>query len=297
MTKQQVPCQGGDMKPDIVELVQGVRGLVTLPDVFIRINQLVENPDSTVAQIAEAIGRDPAFTVRLLRVANSPFYGFSSSIDTVSKAVSVIGTSQIRNLALSTAIASSFDGLPNELVSMDNFWRHSLYCALAARLLARQAGRCDAEAVFTAGLLHDIGELVIFNRLPELARQALQLELDSAETIGVHEAELRVIGFDHAEVGGELARQWKLPALLEECIACHHAPQAAQHYPREVSIVHIANALAVMAELDTLAHEDVSPIDVAAWQILGLHEEEVLERVVREVQSAIAEAEKLFVGK
>lgn len=284
------------MKPDIVELVQGIRGLVTLPDVFIRINQLVEKQDSTVAQIAEAIARDPAFTVRLLRVANSPFYGFSSSIDTVSKAVSVIGTSQIRNLALSTAIASSFAGLPNTLVSMENFWRHSLYCALAARLLARRAGRCDAEAVFTAGLLHDIGELVIFNRLPELARQALQLELDSAETIGVHEAEQRVIGFDHAEVGGELARQWKLPRLLEECIAFHHAPQEAKQFPREVGIVHIANALAVMAELDTLTHEDVSPIDAYAWQITGLDEGDTLEPVVREVQAAITEAENLFVG-
>lgn len=285
------------MKPDIVELVQGIRGLVTLPDVFIRINQLVEKPDSTVAQIAEAIGRDPAFTVRLLRVANSPFYGFSSSIDTVSKAVSVIGTSQIRNLALSTAIASSFDGLPNDLVSMPNFWRHSLYCALASRLLAKRAGRCDAEAVFTGGLLHDIGELVIFNRMPELARSSLQLVLDSAEAMGVHEAERQVIGFDHAEVGGELARQWKLPVLLEECIAFHHAPAVAQYYPREAAIVHIANAMAVMAELDTLAHDDVSPIDPHAWNVLKLDEDEVLEPTVREAQAAIAEAEKLFLGK
>lgn len=285
------------MKSDIVELVQGIGGLVTLPDVFIRINQLVENPDSSVAQIAEAISRDPAFTVRLLRVANSPFYGFSSSIDTVGKAVSVIGTSQIRNLALSTAIASSFAGLPNSLVSMENFWRHSLYCALAARLLARRAGRCDAEAVFTAGLLHDVGELVIFNRLPELAREALQLVLDSAETLGVHEAERNVIGFDHAQVGGELARQWKLPGLLQECIAFHHAPAEAQQFAREVAVVHIANSLAVMAELDTLAHEDVSPIDARAWQTIGLDEGETLEPVVREVQAAIAEAERLFVGK
>ncbi|HEU0187123.1 MAG TPA: HDOD domain-containing protein [Gallionellaceae bacterium] len=285
------------MKPDIVELVQGIRGLVTLPDVFIRINQLVEKPDSTVAQIAEAIARDPAFTMRLLRVANSSFYGFSSSVDTVSRAISVIGTGQIRNLALSTTIASSFAGLPNSLVSMDNFWRHSLYCALAARLLARRAGRCDAEAVFTAGLLHDIGELVIFNRLPELAREAMQLVLDSAEILGVHEAERRVIGFDHAQVGGELARQWKLPRQLEECVAFHHAPQEAAQFPREAAIVHIANALAVMAELDTLVHEDVSPIDARAWETIGLDAGDILEPVVREVQSAITEAEKLFVGK
>ena len=163
------------MKPSIVELVHGIDGLVTLPDVFVRINQLVENHNSSIVEIANAVNLDPSFTVRLLRVANSSFYGFTSSIDTVSKAVSIIGTSQIRNLALSTVVADSFTGLPNALVSMENFWRHSLYCRLAAGKLAKFAGKCDAEAVFTAGLLHDIGELVIFNRLPEQAKEALLL--------------------------------------------------------------------------------------------------------------------------
>jgi HD-like signal output (HDOD) protein len=151
-------------------------------------------------------------------VANSPYYGFSSSIDTVAKAVSIIGTSQIRNLALSTAIASSFSGLSNKLVSMDNFWRHSLYCGLAARKLAVLAGKCDAEAVFTAGLLQDIGELVIFNRLPQQAQASLLKVRDSADELPLYQAGQQTMGFDYAQLGGELARQWKLPPMLEECI-------------------------------------------------------------------------------
>src|SRR3989338_3244754 len=162
-----------ETKINIADLVQSVSGLVTLPDVFIRINQLVNDPDSSIDDITKAVSRDPSFTVRLLKVANSPFYGFPSAIDTVSKAVSVIGTTQIRNLALSMSAARTFAGLPNDLVSMDNFWHHSLYCALVARILARQAGKCDPEALFTAGLLHDIGELIIFNRLPEQAKESL----------------------------------------------------------------------------------------------------------------------------
>ncbi|MFA6903955.1 MAG: HDOD domain-containing protein, partial [Gallionellaceae bacterium] len=102
------------MKKEITELMQGVGDLVTLPDVFIRINQLVDSTNSSAVDIAQAVSQAPAFTVRLLRAANSPYYGFSSSIDTVAKAVSIIGTSQIRNLALSTAIASSFSGLSNK---------------------------------------------------------------------------------------------------------------------------------------------------------------------------------------
>lgn len=285
------------MKTDITELVQGVGELVTLPDIFIRINQLVESPDSTSADIAQAVSQDPAFTVRLLRVANSPYYGLSTTVDTVSKAVAIIGTSQIRNLALSTAIAGSFSGLSNKLVSMDNFWRHSLYCGLAARKLAMLAGKCDAEAVFTAGLLHDIGELVIFNRMPDKAQESLLLVLDSADELALYRAEQQTMGFDHAQVGGELARQWQLPPLLEECIAFHHNIESAKRYPRETALVHIANILAQMAEVETLDTNDVAPINPQAWKITGLSAADLIEATVREIQAEIAEAEMLFFGK
>jgi len=286
---------GTDVK--ITELVQSVGGLVTLPNVFVRINQLVEDPNSSTNDIARAVGQDPSFTVRMLRVANSPFYGFSSTIDTVDKAVSVIGTSQIRNLSLSMSAVHSFDGLPNDLVSMDNFWRHSLYCALIARILARRAGKCDPEALFTAGLLHDIGELVIFSRLPEQARTALLQVLDSVDDLPIYESERQVLGFDHGQVGVELARQWKLPPLLEECIGFHHAVGEARHYPREVALVHLANIFAQMAELDTLNPEDVSAVDLRAWEMSGIGADvDIIELLVREAQEEILEIEKLFVG-
>lgn len=288
------------MNTKIAELVQGVGGLVTLPDVFIRINQLVSDPNSNMSDIAKVAGQDPSFTVRLLRVANSSFYGFSSTVDNVSRAVAIIGTSQIRSLALATSVASSFEGLPNTLVSMEHFWRHSLYCGLIARILSKQAGRCDPDAIFTAGLLHDIGELVIFNRLPQQAKDALLLVLDSADEIPIYEAEHQMLGFDHAQVGGELARQWKLPPILEECIACHHDISAARLFPREAALVHIANSLALMAEIQSLELNDVTPIDGRAWGVAGFDTDdvaEIIKEVVDEVQEEIAEAEALFLGK
>ncbi len=286
------------METKIVEVLQGVGGLVTLPNVFLRINQLVEDPDSSIHDIAKAISQDPSFTLRLLRVANSPFYGFASTIDTVAKATSLIGTSQLRNLALSMSVASSFAGLPNDLVSLDNFWRHSLYCALVARILARRARKCDPEAVFTAGLLHDIGTLILFNRLPEQAKQTLLLVLDQVDDLPVYLAERHIIGFDHAQVGGELAKMWGLPPLLEECITHHHQIDEAKRYPREVALIHLANIIAQMAEIDTLDPEDVSDIDSRAWVMSGIgFDVEVIEAVIREVQEEIVETEKLFFGK
>ena len=280
----------------IAQLVKGVGELVTLPDVFIRINQLVEDPDSTLDDITKVVSQDPSFTVRLLRIANSPFYGFSSSIETVSRAVTLIGTSQVRNLALSTSVSRTFDGLPNELVSMDNFWRHSLYCALAARILAKRLRKSDPEAVFTAGLLHDIGELVIFNRCPEQAQEAMLLVLDSGDEMPVYQAERQIMGFDHAQVGGELARQWHLPPLLQDCVTYHHDVQHAQFCPRETAIVHIANILALMAEVDTLDPGDVQPVDPLAWEITGLEAEDIVESTIREAQEEFVEAQKLFLG-
>jgi len=164
-------------------------------------------------------------------------------------------------------------------------------------MLARQVRKCDADALFTAGLLHDIGELVIFNRMPEQARKSLQQVLDSVDEIPVYLAEREIMGFDHAEVGGELARQWRLPALLEECISCHHDIGRAQRYSLEVAVVHIANVLALMAEVDTLDAADVQPVDARAWEITGLVAAEVVEPVVRGLRQEIAETEKLFLGK
>lgn len=283
------------MTTNAADLVQNISGLVTLPDVYLRINQLIEDPNSSSADIARVVGQDASFTVRLLKLANSALYNFSSEIDTVDKAIAIIGTEQVRNLALSLSVARSFSGLPNELVTMENFWKHSLLCALSARHLAKLSRRCDPDALFTAGLLHDIGELIIFNRLPEQAKQALLNVLDSQEELPVYLAEQATMGFDHSAVGGELARSWNLPAMLVECIAHHHDLANAQKHPKEVALVHLANIVALMAELDSLAPEDVEPIDPLAWKLTGLSEA-AIEPTMRAAQGELVEIEQLFLA-
>lgn len=280
--------------PTPAELVKDISGLVTLPDVYLRITRLVDDPNSSAADIARAASQDPSFSARLLQVANSALYGFSGQVATVARAVTVIGTAQIRHLALAMSVASSFERLPNELVSMKNFWRHSLFCALIARHLARLARRADPDALFTAGLLHDIGELIVFNRLPAQATEALTLVLDSGDEIPIPEAEARVLGYDHSAVGGELARAWKLPPLLEECIA-HHHDLAARRHPREAALVHLANSLALMAEIGSLDPADVAPIDPAAWEATGL-DPDCIEPAVTEAREGIEAVEQLFGG-
>ena len=130
-----------------------------------------------------------------------------------------------------------------------------------------------------------------------MKKETLLLVLDGADELPVYQAEQQTMGIDHAQVGGELARQWKLPPMLEECIAFHHDIHAAQRYSLEVALVHIANILAQMAEINTLELSDVAAIDPEAWEITGLSAAEVIETTVRETQAEIVEAEKLFFAR
>ncbi|WP_018954969.1 HDOD domain-containing protein [Thioalkalivibrio sulfidiphilus] len=277
------------------ELLEQTEGLVSLPAIAVRLNELVEDPKSSTADIASLISQDPSLTLRLLKLANSPLYGFSTSVDTITRAVTVIGAGRIRDLVIATTVPKAFDGVENPLLSLEDFWRHSIYCGLAARLMAEQVMPKRAETVFIAGLLHDIGRLLIFNREPDEAHQAFLLALQKSSELGPQSAEREVLGYDHAEVGGELAARWKLPVSLQECIRWHHRPGDARDYPMEVALVHMANSVAHMAELDTRDARDVPPIEDIAFERTGLTRAS-LGPVVEQAQQQVVETEALILG-
>lgn len=281
------------MSITLEQIVDDVGELVSLPEVCIRVNELVDDPNSSAGEIGQVISQDPALTLRILKIANSPFYGVSSQIDTVTKAVAILGMKQLRDLVLATSATSVFDGLPNELISMHDFWRHSIYCAISARILSEDYKKGKGEALFISGLLHDIGQLAIFNKAPELARQTIILSMEGPDENELHEHERRIMGFDHAQVGGELVRKWKLPESICECVRYHHEPLKAEKYPVETAMIHIANAIAVMAELDTIQVSSAPAIEPVAWEITGLSKD-VIEPVMHGARDQIAEVEALL---
>jgi len=283
------------MNEKIQDLLGNVEQLISLPAAYVRLNELVEDPASSTDDIAHVITQDVALTARLLRVANSPLYGLSTQIDTVSRAVTVLGTQQVRDLALATSACKSFDGIPNELVSMESFWEHSILCALCARTLALECLKRQREAVFVAGLLHDIGQLVLYRTLPDLSRQTLEACLYGPDELESQEAEREIIGFDHAEVGGELARSWSLPTSLQECIACHHDPALAKQSRVETAIVHIANSIAALVELDTHELDNAPRIHDIAWELTGL-DQDIIAPTIADVQTQISGARALLMG-
>lgn len=228
--------------------------LLSLPEVCLRIQQLADDPRADMTEFAQLVSQDPALTTRLLKLVNSAYYGFPGRVDTLTRAVNLVGIAELRNLTLAMAAMEVFGGLENERFDMLGFWRHSVYCALLARFLAKRARVLHAERLFIAGLLHDVGRLLIFGLLPERAAMILQRLVRGEEVCAAERAEL---GFDHAEVGHELLALWCLPQALCSATAHHHRDEPPQDARLETSLVHIANHIA--HQVESTAQDRSSP--------------------------------------
>ena len=277
------------------ELAANITRLTSFPDVAFRINELLSDESSSAADIGALIEPDPALSAALLRIANSAMYSIGGTVSTVARAVTVVGLREVRDLAFGICANKTFEGIPNELITVEDFWKHSLYCAVAAQSIGRRAGICTGESLFTAGLLHDIGHLVMFNQCPEPSRDSLKLSLEENDGLSPYLSERKIFGFDHMQVGAELARQWRLPDRLLECIEYHHEPFAGDEATDAVLAVHLANSIAVLAELDSNNLDDAPPVDSRAFTELGLSPD-VIPDVVAETRESVSELLRVFVN-
>lgn len=266
------------------ELVAKVSQLVSLPEVCYRVNEMLDDPQVTSTQVGRVIRLDPALTARLLKIVNSALYGFRSRIDTVSQAVTIIGLEELRSLVMASSANVVFNRISTDLVDMDSFWHHSVYTSLVARNLAAQCNLPGRETTFVTGLLHDVGQLVIYNQLPRQAGEILARIDERENTTCAIERE--VLGFDHTEVGAELLQLWELPQSLWEPVRFHHTPAESEAFPRQSALLHIANAIANTVE--PVRKSDAAPastaprVDPAAWQIAGISQA-VIDPVIRTV--------------
>ncbi len=249
-------------------LLENVKDLGTLPDVYNRLTQVISKPTSSAAEIGEVVVEDPGLTARLLRLVNSAFYSFPRKIDTISRAVVIVGTSELRHLALATTVISMFNKVPKDLVDMQSFWRHSLSCGLFARELAMRRRETNTERYFVAGLLHDVGKLIFYMERGESSRSALERCKEKKET--QFRSESKVFGFSHTQMGSALLKQWNLPVRLQQAVACHHNPLLAVEYPVEAATIHVADVIANAWQMGSSGERYVPPLAPDAWDALKL---------------------------
>ncbi len=231
----------------------------SLPAVFYKLTEACEDPDSSFEDIGNIISMDAGLSARLLKIVNSPFFALSQKIDSVSHAMGIIGVKQLSDLVLSTAVADKFQGIHEDLIDMESFWRHSITCGMIARDIAKYNKNPNAEQLYLAGLIHDLGTLVICDRQPEKTREILNRCNSSREFL--YEAEQEILGFNHADVGGALLKSWGMPDLLIDTVLFHNDPLSAKENTQEVGIVHIADRLTYDLQLGTGGEYFFPPIN------------------------------------
>lgn len=280
-----------EVMTDPRELVAEVRELFTLPDMYLQVKATIEDEESCIADVAELIASDPVITARLLRFANSAFFGLSRRVDTISRAATVLGTQLVHDVVLATSVVESSSAVA-DVVNLKKFWADSAYCGLLARLFAQRCNVLDSERIFLEGLLRDLGHLVMVQQIPDETRAAR--EQAKATGTPLFRVEQELIGCHFGEVGQELMTAWQLPPSFGEVARYHVEPGAATDCQLETALVHIAHHVCQARDLNPVPAAEELPISSEAWEVTGLTVEAVLP-VQQEAAAALAETQALFV--
>ncbi|MBN4080198.1 HDOD domain-containing protein [Beggiatoa alba] len=260
--------------------------LVSLPDIVIHINRMVNDPACTAAEIGEMISRDTGLSMRLLKIVNSPMYGFPASIDTIPMAITVMGVRQVRDLVFSTCMIRKYSKIPSNILTPDAFWSHSIATAISAQLLARLVKISNSDRLFTCGMLHDIGLLIMALTRPDETRQVLEQARDTNKPS--HDFQMNIFGFSQGDLAARLIRKWHLPESFIEPIQLQQINKAATRFPLETAILKVANVIA-NTHKETTIIGDNQIIHPGTLELLGLNEA-ALEDVHTEMKYKLDEA-------
>ena len=271
---------------DPVDLLRHDVKLPSLPQVVVEIQEVINKQGSSSDDIADVISRDPGLSAFLLRMVNSAFYSYPSQIETVSRAVTVVGTKQLSILASGTSIMNMFKDVPVEAVNMELFWKHCIACGAAARSLATMLKRPDTEKYFVAGLLHDIGRLAMFRAEPERARAVYHLSAD--REIPMTQAEKITFGFTHAKLGGMLLRKWNFPFSLIATSLHHHGPTGDGEYDQP-DFIHVADTVVKALGFGASGEFFIQTMSTGTLDRLGL-DPDMLTRLVKGLEKTVDQA-------
>ena len=251
---------------DPINIVQMEVSLPPMPPVLGELQEVTSQPYASSSAVGAVVVKDPSLTAWLLKLVNSPFFGFTTKVDTVSRAITMLGMEQFKTMAMGSMLNSISNQLPPNVMDLDEFWRHSIATALAAQTIWKIMKRDEPERLFVAGLLHDCGRLALAYAAPKTYMSLAQ----SCEIAGRprYMVEQELMDFDHARLGGMLLHRWNMPLALVMAALRHHQVEAPDKYP-EAAVVHLADIVAVSAAGNS-ARDVVPSLDQAVWKHLGL---------------------------
>jgi putative nucleotidyltransferase with HDIG domain len=253
------------------QIIGNIRNLPTPPIVFEQIQKVINNPDTSVNDVAQILSEDPAMSVKVLKLTNSAFYGLARKVDSVNHAVMVIGLEAVKNLVLSASVLGMFKSNAATKQYHADFWRHSLTTALTARMVARefQGGKkLNPDPAFSAGLIHDIGKMIICSFLPK-DHEEIQKYLEEHPDVTDLQAETIVLGFNHAQLGRQLAITWKLPERLGDTIGYHHSPDMENASDDFAYLTNFSNYIAHISSVAEKGDESKHRLSPATLKFFG----------------------------
>lgn len=249
----------------IKRITESIIGLPTLPTVVSKMIQLVDNPKTSAISLSRLISTDQALTARILKLANSAYYGFSGEISTVNMAIVVLGFNTVKDMGLSLSVFDVFKKMgQSKNFDISKFWEHSIACGVASRMFTDEYCRKYSAEAFVAGLLHDIGKVVLnqyfnneFNEVMDLTAQGILLD----------DAEMKVLGTTHARIGAWLAEKWNLPKIISESLLYHHQPWQAKKDQLMVGLISLADYICHISGMGNSGRIIAPELDEKMWEI------------------------------
>ncbi len=276
--------------PVLFDLIRNAQDLPSPPAVVMELLNSIDSDDIDVATLAATVAQDQALTGKTLRLANSPYFATQIKVTTIHQAITLLGFRNVRKIIMTAALTGCFPVQRCAGFDYKMFWRHALATASAAAILARQLG-LNADFAFTAGLLHDIGRLVLVTCAPDEYAEVIRYRTEHQSSM--LEAERIVLRMDHAQAGEILAAHWNFSETLRLAIAAHHDPDM----PGAgflASIVHVANAIAEQLEMQD-DQKTTPAVSLTAWQALHL-DDALYERIFDEVREQMQAASSMDIG-
>lgn len=261
-----------EKRKEVKKKLRKLEGLPTLPPIVQKLSQMIEDERTSLNQIAELIEKDQVITTKVLRLANSAFYGFPKKVSTVQQAMMLLGVNVLKILIMTSSI---FEIIHREDVGL---WEHSVGVAACAKILAEHLEMKDSQEIATAGLLHDLGKVVEKVVFKEDYEEILKLISEGVEAL---EAERRVLGIDHAEIGAFLMSQWNIPERLIEAVLAHHNFDLTKKYKKESALLHLADFLVHARGYGETLHKRMPPLNESAIKVLKITISEIKEILFR----------------
>ncbi len=267
--------------------IENIDTLPTIPSILRKLLAVIEKPKISINEIGSFIANDPVLTSRVLKVVNSPIYGFPGRISSLNQALILLGLNVVRGMLLGVSV---FEAMQKTMVGL---WEHSLGCAIASRIIAKKKGLKEPEEVSIAGLLHDIGKVVMGLKFPE--EYALAIADAQNGQIFMIDAEKKQFNISHADAGGWISLKWNFPQNLVEPIEYHHKPHLAKTVPMQTAVVHFADVLTRAAGFGFSGDNFVPAVHPSVWQLLDLSEED-LKEIVSEFEDSLGQAEDFLLS-